>query len=144
MARFVLARVTDVPPGTQQRFEPAGKPIVVFNVAGEFYALRDICPHQGAPLSSGHVVGAVTSDAPGCFELSGQKLVRCPWHGWEYDLVTGQSWFDARANRVASYQVSVESGQTVTREPGPYVAETIPLSVEDDYLVVNLPDRSSS
>jgi nitrite reductase/ring-hydroxylating ferredoxin subunit len=147
MAKVIVAAVDDVPCGTQKRFEVSGRAIVVFNVDGEFYALRDVCPHQGAPLSAGVVVGSVTATAPGCYDYEGgRKLVRCPWHGWEYDLDTGQSWFSARSNRVVTYPVSVEAGQALaeqsgnaTAKPGPYVAETIPLAVEDDYLVVDMP-----
>jgi len=59
-------------------------------------------------------------------------------------VLDGQSWFEARAHGVSVYQDFVESGETVTRAPGPYVAEAVPLVVENDYLVVGLPDRSSS
>ena len=69
-------------------------------------------------------------------------MVRCPWHGWEYDLATGQSWFDPRESRVRAYDVTVEPGSEIctatSRQPGPYVAETITISVEDDYVVIAL------
>ena len=41
------------------------------------------------------------------------EIIRCPWHGWEFDLRTGQSWFDPRAVRVRRYDVSVEPGALV-------------------------------
>ena len=66
----------------------------------------------------------------------GRELVRCPWHGWEFDLRTGQSWFDPERTRVRSYRVSVENaGEPV---PGPYVAERYGVTVEDSYVVVDL------
>jgi nitrite reductase/ring-hydroxylating ferredoxin subunit len=58
-------------------------------------------------------------------------LLACPWHGWEYDLETGQSFMGAGEPRVKAYDVSVE------RMPGPYVAETFPVRVEEDYVVLD-------
>ena len=52
--------------------------------------------------------------------------MRCPWHAWEFDLRTGRSWFDPERTRVKAYPVEVEH------------AETFPVSVEDDYVVVEL------
>ena len=66
----------------------------------------------------------------------GEMLIRCPWHGWEFDLRTGQSWFDPERTRVRSYRVTVENaGEPV---PGPYVAERYGVTVEDSYVVVDL------
>ena len=63
-------------------------------------------------------------------------FLRCPWHGWEYDIRTGQSWCDPKSVRARQYQVTVEAGAELVK--GPYVAETFPVSVEEDYLVVEL------
>ncbi len=143
MAKYVIGPVAALPPGTQQRVTVAGRNVAIWNVGGRFYALRDICPHYGGPLSAGHVVGRISAPRPGCYVYDGGKpLVRCPWHGWEYDLATGQSLFDPVHNRVRAYDVSVEPGSEISAatstQPGPYVAETIPISVEDDYVVVEL------
>jgi 3-phenylpropionate/trans-cinnamate dioxygenase ferredoxin subunit len=61
-------------------------------------------------------------------------MVRCPWHSWEFDIRTGQSWFDPRRVRVRQFPAHVEKGAAL-RE-GPYKAETFPVRVEDDYVVV--------
>jgi 3-phenylpropionate/trans-cinnamate dioxygenase ferredoxin subunit len=61
-------------------------------------------------------------------------LLRCPWHGWEFDVRTGQSWFDPAHMRVRRYPVTVAQG--ASREPGPYRAETYPVTVEQQVLVV--------
>jgi 3-phenylpropionate/trans-cinnamate dioxygenase ferredoxin subunit len=79
---------------------------------------------------------AVESTAPGDVRYGNHYLVACPWHGWEFDIRTGQSWFDPARMRVRNYPVSVETGAAV--EKGPYVAETYPVSVEDDYLTIEL------
>src|ERR1700737_4407616 len=109
MAKYVVGSVASLPPGTQSRVEVEGRGVAVFNSDGVYFALRDVCPHQGARLSAGTVVGSVRSSEPGCFDYDGtNKLVRCPWHGWEYELATGQSWFDPVHNRVRTLPVSVE------------------------------------
>ena len=138
MPKYPLAPVGELPPGTSRSFTVEGRPVAVYNVAGRFYALRDSCPHQGAALSGGTVAAAVRATQPGCYEFDpDRRLVRCPWHGWEYDLATGQSYYSAR-NKVRSYPVSVEPGADLAAVPGPYVAETFPISVENDYVVVEL------
>jgi len=118
--------------------------VAVFNVDGNFFALRDVCPHQGAALSAGQVVHCVQARKPGCYEWDpSTPFLRCPWHGWEYDLKTGQSW--SGSSRVRSFPVSVQSGDVLAgamidgsdRVPGPYVAETIVVSVENDYVVLD-------
>ena len=62
------------------------------------------------------------------------ELLRCPWHGWEFDMRTGQSWFDPKRFKVRSYPVAVESGEELQK--GPYVAETFPVRVEDSYVII--------
>ena len=57
-----------------------------------------------------------------------------PWHGWEFDIRTGQSWCDPTRVRARPYAVSVQPGTRLVA--GPYVAETVPVSVENDYVVV--------
>ncbi len=148
MSKYVVAPVDSFPPGSQRRVEIGGRGVAIFNVDGAFRALRDVCPHQGAELSAGTVVRSVTADLPGAYELDLERvLVRCPWHGWEFDLATGQSWCDPKRQRTKPYPVSVEpGGALMTGEggaavPGPYVAETITISVENDYVVVELEDR---
>jgi nitrite reductase/ring-hydroxylating ferredoxin subunit len=138
MARHALAPVDEVPPGTSRSFTVEGRAVAVYNVAGQFYALRDSCPHQGAALSGGTVAGALRASQPGCYDFDpNHRLVRCPWHGWEYDLATGQSYYSPR-RKVRSYPVSVEPGAELTAAEGPYVAETFPISVQDDYVVIEL------
>jgi nitrite reductase/ring-hydroxylating ferredoxin subunit len=149
--RVVLGPVSDFPEGTTRRVEVEGRAIAIFNVDGSFYALRDVCPHQGAPLSKGPVIGSVSATAPGCYVYRPEeKRVRCPWHGWEYDLRTGRSSFDPKRSRVRAFAVSVEHGSALAadatpdeqgRLPGPYVAETFAISIEDDYVVIDLGKR---
>lgn len=69
-----VARTGEIPVGQGKCVEVEGKRIAIFNVDGTYYALDDICPHQGGPLGEGELNGTV---------------VTCPWHGWEFDVTTG-------------------------------------------------------
>jgi 3-phenylpropionate/trans-cinnamate dioxygenase ferredoxin subunit len=133
--RQVVARALDVAPGQVKIVNVGGREIGVFNVDGEYFALANRCPHEGGPLCQGRIGPLVLSDGPGSYRLSKDKeFLRCPWHGWEFDIRTGQSWCDPKSTRARQFQVKVESGETLAK--GPYVAETFPVSVEEEYLVV--------
>jgi 3-phenylpropionate/trans-cinnamate dioxygenase ferredoxin subunit len=138
VAKHVVGLVSDIPPGARTQAQVDGRAIAVFNVAGTFYAVRDICPHRGAPLSAGTVVGSLTGECAGDYRYDrARTFVKCPWHGWEFELATGQSFCEPERERVRPYPVRVERGEQL-RVEGPYVAETIPISVEDDYVVVEV------
>ena len=91
-------------------------------------------------VAPGDVIGLVTSDGPGDVRLDeGRKFLTCPLHGWEFDVRTGQSYFDPKRIRARTFPVEVRAGAEVVegRLPGPYTAETYAVSVEDDYVVVH-------
>jgi nitrite reductase/ring-hydroxylating ferredoxin subunit len=93
---------------------------VVFHVNGEFLALLNRCPHEGAPLEKAACVARLTSPEPGVYERSRiGELLRCPWHGWEFDMRNGQSWFDPKRVKVRCYPVGVENGEELAK--GAYV-----------------------
>src|ERR1700694_4856299 len=135
MAKHVVAAVGDIPPGTRRLTQVNGRAIVVFNLGGEFFALNNRSPHRGGGRSEGRQTCLLESDGPRnyCYSRPGE-IIRCPWHGWEFDIRTGQSWCDPTRVRARPYTVSVQSGTRLVA--GPYVAETVPVSVEDDYVVV--------
>jgi len=137
MPKHVVATTDELPPGTRKLVTIRGREIGIFNVAGDYYALINRCPHEGAALCKGKLVGRMESDKPGEYRLTRPgEMLRCPWHGWEFDLRTGQSWCDPEHTYVRSYQVSVEPGTTVVK--GPYVAETVTVRVDGDYVVVEI------
>ena len=163
MARYVVAGVDELPPGTRKIVDVAGRQIGVFNIGGEFFALRNRCPHQGGPLCEGRLAGRLDVAAPGdAFRYTrAGEILRCPWHAWEYDIRTGQSWFDPAKVRVRAYEVDVAPGAAVEDarpaagvtaitgpgvrtagssdlRKGPYVAETYPVTVENRYVVVEI------
>lgn len=68
--------------------------IALFNVGGSFYALDGICPHQGGPLGKGELAGCI---------------VTCPWHGFQFDVTTGQHQ-TSRTLVHPTFPVKVEDG----------------------------------
>jgi nitrite reductase/ring-hydroxylating ferredoxin subunit len=136
-AKYVVAAADEIAAGSRKLVEVRGRKIVIFNLAGEFFAVSDRCPHQGGPLSKGITTGFVESHAPGeyCYSRIGE-VIRCPWHAWEYDIRTGKSWCDPRRVQVRNFKVDVEPGARLVE--GPYVAETFPVSLEGKYLVVTM------
>lgn len=146
--KYRVARVSEIPPGERKIVEVAGRSIGVFNIGGEFYALRNQCPHAGGPLCRGVLSGFIQSKVPGEYAYVRRgEILRCPWHQWEFDVKTGQSWFDPSKMRVRAYEVSIESGDDELAnedlveaglEKGPFTAETYSVSVEEQYVVIEI------
>lgn len=129
--KVVVAPECSFAPGTRRIVRAAGRSIGVFNVRDRFYAIRNRCPHQGGPLCLGRVFDSLVSQAPGDAQTRElPPMIACPWHGWEYDMETGQSFMGGSNPGVKRYDVTVE------RVPGPYLAETFEVFVEDEYVVV--------
>lgn len=149
MAKYIVATTEEIPPGERKIVNIAGRSIGIFNVNGEFFALRNSCPHQGAALCEGILSGFVSSPEPGKYVLDRQgEILRCPWHTWEFDIKTGQSWFDPSKTRVRSYPANIEQGcnlpapcQPVKEaglEKGPFIAESFPVSIDKQYVVLEV------
>ena len=82
-------------------------------VAGRLFGVRNRCPHQGGPLCLG-TVGERVTGTPGRYGFSARTVLRCPWHGWEFDLETGVS-PDDPALRVAVYPILVRDGRVLVK-----------------------------
>lgn len=101
MANFVkIGKTGDIPAGSGKTVDLNGKPVAVFNVDGNFYAISDSCVHRGGPLGEG--------------ELDG-KTVICPWHGWRYDITTGANELNSSVS-VQKFQVKVEGEDILIAE----------------------------
>lgn len=93
MADYVrVAGTGDVQPGHGVVAEIQGKTLAVFNVDGTFHAIDNTCVHRGGPLGEGEAEGTV---------------VTCPWHGWQFDMTTGECTKNPSA-KVTVYPVKVE------------------------------------
>src|SRR5258706_15232161 len=107
MARHIVARTTEIPPGGNKVVEVDGRDIVVFHVNGEFFALLNRCPHQGAPLDKAACVARLTSPAPVVYQRwRAGELLRCAWPDWGFDMGTGHAWLDPRPVKVGTYPVA--------------------------------------
>ena len=90
--RHVVARVSDFDGTDRKRVEVKGRGIVIFRLGEEWFGMTDRCPHMGGSLCQGHLISLVEADRPGEIRVSREnEIIRCPWHGWEFDIRTGQS-----------------------------------------------------
>ena len=136
MTDYIVGRTTDIPPGERKLVDAGGRSIGVFNVEGTFYALRNTCPHQGAPLCRGSIGGTFEPSSPGEYVWGRQgRILRCPWHGWEFDLTTGQSVFNPHKTRVRRYVVTVEDEAADQQDPS---VETYDVTVNDGLVVLHV------
>jgi nitrite reductase (NADH) small subunit len=101
MNEFVrIGSATELPaPGEAREFECGAHTICVANMDGTYAAVDNVCPHRGGPLGQGLVEGA--------------KIV-CPWHGWEFDLATGNNPFTPNLS-VAAYDLKVDGDAVYAR-----------------------------
>ncbi len=91
-----IAPADNVPPGSRVFVEIDEKPIVVFNIAGQFFAIGDVCSHDEGPLGDG--------------ELDGMEVV-CPRHGARFDVQTGKVLSLPAVVDIPAYPVRVQDGQ---------------------------------
>ncbi|MQA14671.1 MAG: Rieske 2Fe-2S domain-containing protein [Pseudonocardiaceae bacterium] len=146
----IVAECSEIPPGHRKIVDVGDRSIGVFNLGGEYFAIRNSCPHAGGPLCQGTRSGLVVSDEPGRYDyIRRGEVLRCPWHQWEFDIRTGQSWFDPAKTRVRRYDVRLEKGADLLEDDeqdmlkagmrkGPYSAETYPVRADGEYVVIEL------
>lgn len=96
-----VAAAGEVPPLSGKLVEVAGQQIALFNLGDVFYAINDLCPHRGAPLSEGYLEG---------------ETVLCAWHCFDFSLRTGAS-ETVPGLRVATYEVKVEGDEVFIAAP---------------------------
>ena len=108
--KHFACRTSDVPPDAAKIVDVKSRSIGIFNVNGSFHALLNVCPHRGAELCRGPVSGT-TCPTDGHEFVYGREneIVRCAWHGWEFDIKTGEFLVNPKI-RARTYPVSVEDG----------------------------------
>jgi nitrite reductase/ring-hydroxylating ferredoxin subunit len=91
---IVVGRIEDLPAGRCATVELShGEEVAVYNVAGEFFATDNSCPHHGAPLAEGRLCG---------------HIIECGFHGWRFDVRNGKCLTVTESIR--TYRVVVEEG----------------------------------
>lgn len=106
----------------EAEFDDPGREIVdvgsrevgVIKLDGQYYALSNVCLHEGGPAAKGEVrPKLVAEDTPAgqhfTEDYTGDPCIACPWHGYTYDLETGDHVGDANYS-LDTYDVSVEDG----------------------------------
>ncbi len=104
--REVVCKKEDIDPGKMRSASLGKVPIVICRTKdGEFYAYANRCLHQGAPLSEGALCGDTKrTDVHGNYEyIRDGEILRCPWHGLEYDIkMTVVCWLNRKRNYAVS------------------------------------------
>lgn len=115
MTRVRVAEAAAFEPGAKRIIDTNRGEIGVFNVDGDYYAISNTCAHQGGPLCEGAVLEDVTAEFEGVGErvtetFTEEKVVKCPWHGWEYHLDSGDLAGDDKVS-LPTYAVVEEDGE---------------------------------
>lgn len=111
-----VAKVGDLAPGERKLVEVKKHSIGLFNVNGRFVAALNMCPHELAPVCRGRLGGTTIASRPGEYRWGREgEILRCPWHGWEFDLTDGgRALADPRV-RVRLYPVVVQDDTVFIR-----------------------------
>jgi nitrite reductase/ring-hydroxylating ferredoxin subunit len=108
--QWPVGRASDIACGEVSLVKVKNRSIGIFNVNGTFVAALNMCPHELAPVCRGQVRGTTLPSAPGEYRWGREgEILACPWHGWEYDLLTGKMLADERI-RLRAYPVEVRDG----------------------------------
>ena len=132
MAKHLVCKISELPPGARKIIEVEGRSIGVFNIKNSLYAVRNSCPHQGAPLCLGKVKGTMKSSKPHTYNyVMDEQVLVCPWHCWEFDITNGRSVFNPHKMRVKTYEVTLEA------EEDPSI-ETYQVTLEKDLVMLHV------
>jgi NAD(P)H-dependent nitrite reductase small subunit len=101
MQEYVVGKVDEIPDGTGIAVQAGRRTIAVFRIGGAFFAIHNTCPHKGASLVEGRVV-------------CDRKVVRCPWHHWNWSLESGTLDVDPHQG-LRTYEVAVDGDDVIVR-----------------------------
>ena len=105
------AGMANLESGQSRIIEINGRSIGVFNVNGEYFAMHNRCPHMGAPLCEGPISGtSIETDKREFIYGMENELVRCAWHGWEFEIKSGRC-LTSDIIRARTFPVSVENSE---------------------------------
>ena len=93
---FKVAKTSEIPQGEKKLVEVDFVPVAIFNVSGEYYAIEDVCTHDGGPLAEG--------------KLEGEEIM-CTRHGARFNVKTGQALCMPAFESVECYEVKIENDE---------------------------------
>lgn len=94
--------------------EVNGRPVGVISIGEEFFAISDRCPHMGASMCAGSLSGTFVASEPHEYVYGkAGRVIRCPWHGWEFDLESGRSLLEPKRFGLKTYRVTQLDGEVV-------------------------------
>ena len=109
--KYHVCSEQDIQPGNKRTYTVKNVPVVVVRSNnGEFHAIYGFCPHQHSPLGEGVLVGVTEAAQPGDtlgYQRVGE-ILRCPWHGFSFDVVTGRCLSVPDKLRVRTYPLTVD------------------------------------
>ena len=117
MAEAYCGLVADFEGDARKVVTVADREVVVFRVRGRFYALENRCLHSGGPVGEGLLIGKVEAVLGEDKAYLGERFsddrlhLVCPWHGYEYDIKTGECVSD-RKLKLRRYKI-VQKGDEV-------------------------------
>ena len=107
--QYAVGKTDDFVEGQGTVIEIAGRSVGIYNVNGNFFAVLNYCPHEGAPVCLGKVRGTTLPVRRVCFQWGREgEILACPWHGWEFDLLSGECLTDRR--KLHRFPVQVDEG----------------------------------
>jgi len=113
--RVVVCRAAEMADGDRQVIKVGRRKIGVFRVNGRFFALHGGCPHRGGALCEGPLTGTTLPTDTFTYAYGREdEVLRCAWHGWEFDVTTGASLVDPEMN-ARTYPVAIEDGDVVVQ-----------------------------
>ena len=115
--RFVVCREEALPPGQRILIDLDGRSVGVFNMNGHFHALHNRCPHAAGALCMGPITGTTAPTVAGARTFTytqDQHILRCAWHGWEFEIESGHCLSDERV-RAKRFRVTVDAGQVIVQ-----------------------------
>jgi nitrite reductase (NADH) small subunit len=101
-----IGTADEFPPGACRLLTVGDHEVGVYNIEGNFYGIRNHCPHMGAPVCKGNVGGTMLPSGVGeyVYGLEG-KVVHCPWHQWAFDIPSGRALFGIDRSRLITHTV---------------------------------------
>ena len=101
MTHYVVGKINEIPTGTAVAVQAGRRIIAVFRIGDDFFAVNNVCPHKGASLCDGEIIVE-------------EKIVRCPWHHWNWQLADGKLQSDQRQG-LRTYEITVDGDEVIVR-----------------------------